>query len=194
MALHTPWGTCTPMWEPLMCSLHYSTEYYKDARSIIEQGDKIHTKNHFVNCLRCYSNKPRGRIQSSAIQSWWRWQRNRRGKERLPHALKMFFKSSALSVLSLLDDLWSLVSIATETVRFNFACSLMVWLHFHRCYHHTLTAIIICLNCAVPHTVTTLYAVSLLLCTEMSKPDEVYNCLNSRIETCWNVSYLMVVV
>jgi len=61
----------------------------------------------------------------------------------------MLFRSSALSILRPLDDLWSLVSIASATVHFNSACSLMGWLHFHRCYHHTLTVIIICLNCAV---------------------------------------------
>lgn len=63
--------------------------------------------------------------------------------------LGYFLDPSALSILRLLDDLWSLVPIASATVHFNSACSLMGWLHFHRCYHHTLTVIIICLNCAV---------------------------------------------
>lgn len=63
--------------------------------------------------------------------------------------LGYFLDPSALSILRLLDDLWSLVSIVSATVHFNSACSLIGWLHFHRCYHHTLTVIIICLNCAV---------------------------------------------
>lgn len=32
MALHIPWGTYIPMWEPLIYSLHYSTAHYRDAR------------------------------------------------------------------------------------------------------------------------------------------------------------------